>query len=182
MNDAYPAPLASGAGVNTRLPSSAARITCPAVTAVPLSSSVAPAGSVSVSILTAESVSPASTSLNPKSAAANERLASSFTVTVLSVPAGASLTAVTSMVAIAVFESPLPSLTFTATRRVTVEGLSVVFSKVIRSIASAYCAADAAPESVMTSPFAPERTQLIVPKSVPLAAAEPSTRRRSPAW
>ena len=65
---------------------------------MPDSFRLAPLGSVWVSMRTALRVSPASTSLKPKSAAANVWLASSLIVIVLSAPVGVSLTLVTVMV------------------------------------------------------------------------------------
>ncbi len=75
----------------------------------------------------------------------------------------------------------MPSVTLTVTVRAVVEGSSVVFSKAMDSIASAYASAVAAPDSVMVSPFVPERVQLIKPPaSVPLLPEEPPTSNRSP--
>ena len=81
-----------GAGVNTRLPSCAAAIICPAVTFAPESWSVAPGGSDSASIRTPLSVSPASPSLKPKSATLKARPVSCGIETALLAPLGRSLT------------------------------------------------------------------------------------------
>ena len=101
-------PLALAAGVNTSRPAlmSATLTNCPAVTAMPLSVRLPAPGSVV--ILTAASALAGLSfgSLKPKSAAVKTFAVSSSVVTVLSVPAGASLTAVTLMVKVSVSLAP----------------------------------------------------------------------------
>src|SRR3954452_5220780 len=111
--EAYPAPLASGAGVKTSLPASmsATGTTWSAVTATPSRVSEPAPGSVltltAASALAGESL----TSENPKSSAPNTCEESSSTETVPSAPAGASLTLTTfTVIVFAVGSRFLPPL------------------------------------------------------------------------
>ena len=87
---------------------SATVIASPGVTFAPESCRVAPAGSAIVSIRTSVIASPPSTSVNPKSPGVKAWVESSFTVTIASVPSGASFTGRTLIVARSVSESGPP--------------------------------------------------------------------------
>ncbi len=93
-----PLPFTAGVKVSRPLLILATEMLCPAVTATPLRRSV-PAVAMLV-IVTAERLLTGASfgSVKPKLAAVKVNVAPSVTVTVLSVPAGASLTEVTSMV------------------------------------------------------------------------------------
>ena len=94
---AYGVPLASAAGLNTSRPASIAPTVtnCPAVIAVPLSVSVPAPGSVVIRTAWSWLAGLSWGSVKPKSARTNVYGASSNVVTVVGVPTGASLTAVT---------------------------------------------------------------------------------------
>src|SRR5438876_110009 len=94
---AYGVPLASAAGLNTSRPASIAPTVtnCPAVIAVPLSVSVPAPGSVVIRTAWRWLAGLSCGSVKPKSARTNVYGVSSNVVTVVGVPTGASLTAVT---------------------------------------------------------------------------------------
>ena len=97
---AYPVPLALATGVNTSLPPtmSAALTKSPALTSTPLSVRLPAPDSVAIFTAVSALAGVSAASLKPKSVAANVYTVSSSVLTVLLVPAGASLTAVTSIV------------------------------------------------------------------------------------
>jgi len=113
---AYPAPLASATGVNCSFPAvmSATDTSSPAPTAALSSVRLPTDGSVVIftrSNSSAPALLPASVgSLKPKSDAVNVYVPSSNTVTVLSVPCGASFTEVTVILAAVAVPRPTPRL------------------------------------------------------------------------
>ena len=104
-----PAPLALAAGVYTKLPMLAKLMLWPAVTATPLKVRLPLPGKV-VMVTAAKLLAGLSFgSLKPKSAAVKARPVSSSVVRVALVPAGASLTAVTVRIKVAVSVAPAVS-------------------------------------------------------------------------
>ena len=103
--------MAFGAGLNCNQPllMSDNAMLCPAVTATPLSVNKPAPGSVLILTANRPLAGESLGSVNPKSLAANVSTVSSNVVTVLSVPDGASLTELTVIVTVALFESSNPS-------------------------------------------------------------------------